>query len=312
MNKIVFLDAETMGGMDCAKEFSLFGDYKEFETSTKEEVIERIKDADIIITNKAKVDAEAMAHASKLKLVCVAATGMNNIDLDAAKAKGILVKNVSAYSTDAVAQHTFAMLFAMLNHIVYFDQYVKGSSGYSKSLIFSNFGRHISELKGKTFGVIGLGAIGRRVAEIASVFGANVIYYSSSGKNDDSTYSRVSLDELLGKSDVISIHAPLNENTRNLITSRELNAMKKESILINTGRGGIINENDLAIALNNNVIQMAALDVFIEEPINSESPLLKLNDPSKILLSPHVAWASVEARIELIKGIKNNIKQYLQ
>ena len=309
--KIVLLDALTLGDLKEINDFSQFGELTVFRFTKPDETIDRIENADIVITNKVVIDKNVMDKSPSLKLICVAATGTNNIDLEYAEKKNILVKNVKGYSTDSVAQHTFSLMLHILNHVDYYDQYVK-SKGYSNSGIFTHHAKPVYELKGMKLGIIGLGAIGERVAEIASVFGMQIIYYSTSGFNSNSKYKKVSLEQLLVESDIISIHAPLNEKTKNLISYKDLKQMKSSSIILNTGRGGIINERDLAKALDENLIRAAALDVFEKEPISAENPLLMIRDKEKLLLTPHIAWASVEARQELVKGISNNINSFIQ
>jgi len=245
-----------------------------------------------------------------LNMICAAATGVNHIDVEYANSKGIIVKNVAGYSTNSVAQATFSLILELTNHISYYDNYVK-SGEYSKNRMFTHMGPTIIELHGKTLGIIGLGAIGQKVALIGKSFGMNVCYYSTSGKNYNNKYRRIELDELLRNSDIISIHAPLNDNTRNLITLKELREMKPTAFLINAGRGGIINENDLAQALDDNIIAGAGIDVFSKEPIETTNPLMNIKNKSKIVFSPHSAWTSLEARIELIKGIVKNIKEFV-
>jgi len=176
---------------------------------------------------------------------------------------------------------------------------------------FTNMERNFSELRGKTFGIIGLGNIGRKVAAIAEAFGAEVVYYSTSGKNSDQPYKRLELDELLSTSDIVSIHAPLNERTENLLGREQFSLMKPTAFLINTGRGGIVHEAELAKALDEGELAGAALDVFENEPIEPDSPLFDIQNPNKLVLTPHVAWASVEARTELIEGIRENIEEFL-
>jgi len=307
---IVFLDADTMGNMDLASVFETLGNYKQYGTTPEDRIIERIHSADVVITNKVNLGMDVFNQCPDLKLICIAATGMNNIDLEAAQAHNIAVKNVSAYSTESVAQHTYSLIFALLNHIRYFDQYVKDKNGYSRSKIFSSFDREFSEINGKIVGIVGLGTIGKRVATIAQLFGARVLYYSTSGINNQTEFERVNLNELLANSDIISIHAPLNNATKNLFGITEFKKMKPKSILVNTGRGGIINESDLALALNQEYIAGAALDVFEQEPILSENPLLKISNPDKLILSPHIAWASIESRERLLKGILKNIREF--
>lgn len=307
---IVFLDADTMGKMDLATAFETLGNYQQYGTTSESQVIERIRNAEVVVTNKVKIGKDVLNKSPKLKLICIAATGMNNIDLEAAKELNITVKNVSGYSTESVAQQTFSLIFGLLNHIRYFDQYSKDDKGYSQSPIFTSFDREFAEINGKTFGIVGLGTIGKRVANIAQFFGAKVIYYSTSGKNNQQEFERVELDQLLSKSDIISIHAPLNNNTQNLFGTKEFQKMKPNAILVNTGRGGIVIEKELANALDKEYIAGAALDVFEQEPLSAENPLLKIQKPEKLILSPHIAWASIESRERLLKGILSNIREF--
>ena len=242
---IVFLDSSTVGNVPNIHRFQDFGELKIYHNTLPDQLFERTRDADIIITNKVMIDREIMSHAKKLKLICIAATGMNNVDLEYARKNKISVINVENYSTYSVTQSTFSMLLYLLNHARYYDEYVKSGS-YAKSPIFTHHGRTFYELKDKVYGIIGLGNIGKSVAKLAEAFGCRIIYYSTSGKNIDPQYRRVELDKLLTISDIISIHAPLNDKTRDLISYKELIKMKSHAILINVGRGGIVNEKDLA------------------------------------------------------------------
>lgn len=305
--KIVFLDAATMGNAPGMEEFSKLGEYTEFPLTAINERIDRVKDATVVITCKVLIDKEVMDASPELKLICVAATGINNVDMDYAAKKGIQVKNVSGYSTESVAQTTVGMILHLTNRIAYFDNYVK-SGKYASGQMFTHYGPEFNELKGKTLGIIGLGNIGKRVAEIMSAFGMEICYYSTSGKNVNNIYKSLPINDLLKESDVISIHCPLNEHTKNLITSRELKLMKNTAILINAGRGGIVNETDLVEALNANLIAGTGTDVYEKEPISMESPFYQLKFPERVILTPHIAWTSKEARKILIRGIIDNIK----
>ncbi len=251
-----------------------------------------------------------MDQAKNLKLICVAATGTNNINMVYAEEKGIAVKNVKGYSTPGVAQHTFALILHVLNHIVLYDPYVKNKS-YSASNIFTHHAWPIHELASMKLGIVGFGAIGQKVAEIAEAFGAEVMYYSTTGKNMNQKFKSVSLDELLSTSDIVSIHAPLNETTINLISYQQLKKMKSTAILINTGRGGIVNERDLAKALDEELIQAAALDVFEKEPLPEDNHLLQIRNRDRLIATPHVAWAGVESRKRLIEGVCKNIEEFV-
>ncbi|MDR3236822.1 MAG: D-2-hydroxyacid dehydrogenase [Prevotellaceae bacterium] len=307
---IIFLDADTIGKDISFLPLEQLGNFKVFGTTLSGELSERIKTADIIVTNKVVFGQAEMDAAPNLKLICLTATGMNNIDLAYAEKKGITVKNAVNYSTESVVQSTYASLLALLNGIVYFDHYVK-SGAYSNSFIFTHFGHTFAELSGKHFGIIGLGNIGKRVAEIAVAFGTKVSYYSTSGKHTEDTYPCLSLSDLLQQSDIISIHAPLNENTQNLIGYNELQQMKSTALLINMGRGGIINEEDLAKAIDKNVIGGAALDVYAHEPLPAEHPFMHIKNKQKLILTPHVAWASTEARTRVVQLTAKNIEEFI-
>ncbi len=308
--KVVILDAKTLGDDIQLGIFEQFGDLEIYPTTDPTNLFERIQDADIIITNKVIIDREAINSARNLKLICVAATGYNNVDVVYAKEKGIAVTNVAGYSTESVVQTTFGMLFYLLMHLRYYDDYVK-SGDYAMSDIFTHLGRPFWEINGKRWGIIGLGNIGRRVAQVAESFGCDVIYYSTSGVEREERYPRYPLDELLKTSDIVSIHAPLNEKTRNLITIKELGMMKKNAILLNLGRGGILNEKDLAVAIDSDLIGGAGLDVLEKEPVDPKNPLLKVKNKEKLLITPHIAWTSVEARKRLVNEIAENIRAFL-
>ena len=308
--KLVFLDAKTLGDDIQLGIFEQFGDLEIYPTTEPSQLFERVQYADIIITNKVVIDKEAINSARNLKLICVAATGYNNVDVYYAKEKGIAVTNVAGYSTESVVQTTFGMLFYLLMHLRYYDDYVK-SGDYAMSDIFTHLGRPFWEIHGKRWGIIGLGTIGRRVAQVAESFGCDVIYYSTSGIEREEKYPKYPLDELLKTSDIVSIHAPLNEKTKNLITIRELGMMKKHALLLNLGRGGIVNEKDLAIALDSDLIGGAGLDVLEKEPIDPDNPLLKIKNKEKLLITPHIAWTSIEARKRLVNEIVENIRAFL-
>lgn len=306
MKEIVILETGTLGNLKYNL-LNKFGNVTYYENTKRGETKERIKNANIIITNKVVLDEEVLKDAKNVELICEAATGYNNIDIEYAKKRNIAVTNVAGYSTQTVAQHTFALLLHLYDEISYFDNYVK-SMDYSRSGNFTNITRPYNDIDGKVWGIVGLGAIGKKVAQIAEAFGAKVIYYSTSGKNNNDKYKRVSLDELLEKSDIISIHAPLNGNTQGLFNYDNLCKMKKSSVLINVGRGPIVVDEDLAKAIDNNIIKGAALDVFTVEPLSEENPLLKVKNKNKLVLTPHVAWASVEARERLFNDLVDNIK----
>jgi glycerate dehydrogenase len=274
-------------------------------------VVERCRGYEIVIVNKVELTGAIMKQLPDLKLICIAATGMNNVDLEHARENGIEVKNVTGYSTDSVAQLTFTMLLYLVNKPYYYDSYVK-SGAYSRSGLFTHHHEPFWELKGKRMGIIGLGTIGRQVARIAESFGMEVVFYSTTGRNNHISYKRFELDDLLKSSDVVSIHAPLNDQTRNLINYDKIKLMRPCAILLNLGRGGIINEKELARALNDNLIGAAGIDVMEQEPIHADNPMLKLYDKEKILITPHMAWASKESRELLVEKIARNIEVYLK
>jgi len=305
--KIVLLDTLTFGESDLSA-FDALGEVSNYETTAPEQTLERIKDADVIVTNKVVITEDMMSECASLKLICIAATGMNNVDLDAAKAKNIEVKNVAGYSTDSVIQHTFSMLFYMMGHSRYYDEYVKDGS-WSDSGLFTHVGQPFFELKGKKWGIIGLGEIGRGVAKIASTFGADVSYYSTSGKNDNTEYKRETISNILEQSDIITIHAPLNASTQDLIAHSELLMMKDGAILLNLGRGGIVSEDALSYILDAKPIYVG-LDVLEKEPMLKDHPLKKIKAQDRLYITPHIAWTSVEARDKLIAYVVDNIKQY--
>lgn len=306
---IVLLDTLTCGKTDTSA-FGEFGEVTAYETTAPDETLSRIANADVVVTNKVVISDEMMGATPSLKLICIAATGMNNVDLDAAGKQGIAVKNVAGYSTDSVIQHTFSMLFYLRGHSRYYDAYVK-EGGWQRSRIFTHVGRPFFELKGKIWGIIGLGEIGRGVAKVAEAFGAQVRYYSTSGKNDNPDFEKVTLSRLLEESDVVTIHAPLNAATKGLIGHSELLIMKDGAILLNLGRGGIVDERALAAILDAKPIYVG-LDVLEIEPMMTSHPLLQIRNPERLYITPHIAWTSVEARNTLIAKIIDNIRDFLQ
>lgn len=308
MKKIVFLDEYSIAGCDLSCITSQ-GDYVAYENTRKEEVVERLKDADIAITNKVLIDGEAMRQLPRLKLICVAATGMNNVDLDTARELGIEVKNAVGYSTTSVAETTLASALALARNIVYFNEYFHDGR-YAKADRAFSYDRLTFEIRGKRWGIIGMGNIGREVARLATAFGCEVRYFSTSGAKRREEYEAMELRELLEWCDILSVHSPLNERTRGLIGLEELKAMKPSAIVINVARGGIIDEAALAEALDNGYIAAAALDVFSVEPLR-QSPLYDIKDKYRLLASPHNAWSAVEAIDRLIECVAENIRQWL-
>ncbi|MDD6155510.1 MAG: D-2-hydroxyacid dehydrogenase [Lachnospiraceae bacterium] len=309
--KIVFLDVKTIGEDIDLSRFDAFGEVVKYDFSTTEETRERTRDADIIILNKVRVDEESIGEARKLKLVCVTATGTNNLDKEYLAQRGIQWRNVAGYSTESVAQHTFAMLFYLLEHLNYYDNYVK-EDRYVGDVSFTHFDHVYHELWGKTWGIVGLGNIGRRVADIAKMFGCRVIYYSTSGKNTQPGYERVGFEELLQTSDIVSVHAPLTPMTANLMNAEAFSKMKGTAVFLNLGRGQIVDEQALCDALTRGKIAAAGLDVLVQEPMSPGNPLRAIKDSEKLLITPHIAWASVEARTRLMEIIAGQIEEYLE
>lgn len=309
--KLVFLDAKSIGEDIDYSGFSRFGQVEKYDFSSREEARERLRDAEIAILNKVPINEETIGEAKKLQLVCVTATGTDNLDKDYLNKRGIAWRNVAGYSTETVAQHTFALLFYLAEKMRYYDDYVK-TEQYVDDTMFTHFDNVFHDISGKTWGIIGMGTIGKRVAELASLFGCRVIYYSTSGKNNQAGYERVDFDTLLQSSDIVSVHAPLNENTRGLMDRNAFSKMKKSCIFLNLGRGPIVVEEDLAAALNNGQIQAAGLDVLAKEPMSPQNPLREIKDSNKLVITPHIAWASVEARTRLMKIIEGQVAEFLE
>ena len=275
--------------------------------STPEEALERVRDCNVLIVNKVLVTRALLDAAPELRLVCEAATGVNNIDLEACRERNIPVRNVAGYSTDSVVQTTFMHILSLMGNAPYFDNTVKDGT-YSKGTLFTDVSRPYIEMKGKRIGIVGMGAIGTGVARVAEAFGMEVVYYSTSGTGHCKEWPSISLGELMSTSDVISIHAPYNERTAGLIGAGELAMMKPSAIIVNMGRGGIVDETALAEVIDNDLIGGAALDVFTKEPLPGDSPLLRTRHPEKLRFTPHTAWASTEALTRLVNCIADNIR----
>ena len=308
--KLVVLEKVSLGTDLDISFYDDFGDVVYYENTAADEVAERVTDADIIIANKAPLNDATIGRAKNLKLICETATGYNNVDLEFCKAHGIQVTNVMGYSTPVVAQHTFAMALYLLEKLPIYDTYVKNGE-YAKCPIFTCFEPFFTELEGKTWGIIGLGNIGKKVAQIAKAFGCRVIYYSASGNNTNTDYERVDFDTLLAETDILSLHCPLTDRTQNIINAEALSKMKKTAILINVARGPVVDEQALYDALVNRTIAAAGLDVLVKEPIAADNPLGKIKDSTKLLITPHMAWGSHEARERCAKEVYQNIKSYL-
>lgn len=306
---IVFLDADSIGKDIDLSAFGELGTVTRYGYSEESQMPERVQDADVIIVNKMEVNEETVGNATHLKLVCVTATGTNNLDKDFLDRRGIAWRNVAGYSTESVAQHTFSLLFYLFEKMSYYDQYVK-SGKYVNDEMFTHFSNVFHELNGKTWGIIGLGNIGRRVADIAKAFGCHVIYYSTSGSAPQDGYEQVDLDTLLTQSDIVSVHAPLTEATQDLMDRDKFCKMKKNAIFLNVGRGPIVVEEDLEWALESGEIAAAGLDVLCQEPMAEGNPLLRITDSTKLVITPHIAWASLEARIRLMQIVHDQIQEF--
>lgn len=307
--KIVFLDRETLGSdIDCSC-LNQYGNAIIYEQTEVDEVSKRIEDASIVITNKHILGPEQLKNATKLKLICVTATGVNNIDLEYCKLANIAVCNVKGYSTNAVAQHTFALLLDLYNKNHYYHNYI-ASGNYASSSMFTHLGHSFHELDNKVWGIVGMGDIGRKVANLAEAFDCQVQYYSTSGRNNQAQFKRVDFDTLLKTSDIITIHAPLNKQTEYLFDEEAFAKMKNSAYLINVGRGKIVKETALVDALKNHLIAGAGLDVFENEPIKADGKLLEIQDPTRLLMTPHIAWAPVETRNRVIEEVCLNIESF--
>jgi len=305
---IAFLDRKTLGNDVSLEQFNELGKVIIYETTTPEQTLQRVQNVDIVVTNKVVIDKNIMEN-SNIKLVCIAATGMNNIDLKFAEQKGIEVKNVVGYSTSSVVQLTLSFVLQFVQKIDFYDKFGKCDWRYSD--IFTNLNKPFYELENKKWGIIGLGTIGLGVAKVADAFGCDVQYFSTSGKNKNGQYKQVSLDELLQTSDIISIHCALNEQTLNLLNSSNLTVIKNGGVLVNLGRGGIVNEEDISELIDNGQDIYYGTDVVTKEPIESTNPLLTIHDKDRIIITPHIAWASKEARVRLINAIEKNITSFI-
>jgi glycerate dehydrogenase len=309
--KIVFMETDSLGDDVDYTSFYNIGEVIKYNNSDANENSQRVREADIIVANKIPMNEELLQHAENVKLICLTATGTNNIDFCYTNKRKIAVANVKSYSTKSVVQHTFALLFYVYEKLSYYDDFIK-SGEYTTSDVFSRFDKKFNELFGKTWGIIGLGEIGREVATVAKAFGCRIIYYSTSGKNNHSSYERVEFETLLKDSDIISIHAPLNAETENLIDKKALKAMKKTAVLLNLGRGKIIDEEALTWALEEEEIAAAGLDVLSAEPMVKDNPLLRIKDSTRLIVTPHIGWATVEARSRCLSEVYENIVAYLR
>lgn len=308
--KIVVLERNSAGTDIDVSCYEQFGEVTYYPNTVAENTAERIKDADIIIANKAPLNETTMKDAPNVKLICLFATGYDNVDIAYCKSRGIKVANVVNYCTPAVAQHTLLLALMLTEKIAFYDQYVK-SGTYSAQDRFSNFDRAFYDLNGKTWGIVGMGNIGRRVAGLAQAFGCRVIFYSASGKSTCTDYERVELNALLAQSDILSLHCPLSDRTRGLLNKDAFDKMKETAILINVARGPVVDTQALYDALISNRIAAAGLDVLEKEPMAKDNPLAQIKDSTKLIITPHMSWASVESRTKLVQEVYRNIEAFL-
>lgn len=308
--KIAVLERDSVGTDVDVSCFEKFGEVVYYGNTVADTVAERVKDADIIITNKAPLNGTTLKDAPHVKLICLFATGYDNVDLDYCKSRGIKVANVVNYCSTAVAQHTLLLALALSEKLAFYDDYVK-SGAYGAQDRFSNFDRPFTELEGKTWGIVGMGSIGHKVASLAEAFGCKVIFYSASGKSTCTEYQRVEFDTLLQESDILSLHCPLSDRTRGLIDREAFSKMKKTAVLVNVARGPVVNTQDLHDALMEGQIAAAGLDVLEKEPMAKDNPLGEIKDSTKLIITPHMSWASKEARTRLVGEVTKNIQAFL-
>ena len=308
--KIAVLERDSVGTDVDVSCFEKFGEVVYYGNTVADTVAERVKDADIIITNKAPLNGTTLKDAPHVKLICLFATGYDNVDLDYCKSRGIKVANVVNYCSTAVAQHTLLLALALSEKLAFYDDYVK-SGAYGAQDRFSNFDRPFTELEGKTWGIVGMGSIGHKVASLAEAFGCKVIFYSASGKSTCTEYQRVEFDTLLQESDILLLHCPLSDRTRGLIDREAFSKMKKTAVLVNVARGPVVNTQDLHDALMEGQIAAAGLDVLEKEPMAKDNPLGEIKDSTKLIITPHMSWASKEARTRLVGEVTKNIQAFL-
>lgn len=308
--KLVILERNSAGTDVDVSCFEKFGEVTCYPNTVAANTAERVKDADIILANKAPLNESTLKDAPNVKLICLLATGFDNVDLAYCRSRGIKVTNVVNYCTSTVAQHTLLLALALSEKIAFYDDYVK-SGAYSAQDRFSNFDRTFYDLEGKTWGIIGMGTIGRRVAGLAQAFGCRVIFYSASGKSTCTDYERVEFDTLLQESDILSLHCPLSDRTRGLINKDALSKMKETAILVNVARGPVVDTQALYDALVADQIAGAGLDVLEQEPMAKDNPLAQIKDSTKLIITPHMAWASLESRTHLVEEVAKNIEAFL-
>ncbi|WP_328451987.1 NAD(P)-dependent oxidoreductase [Amycolatopsis sp. NBC_00438] len=308
-NNIVFLDAGTLSERANLNPLARLGSLTVHQSTSRAEILDRVKDARVVLTNKVPLDAVTLNATEELELVVVTASVADRIDLDEASRKGIVVRTIQGYATNSVAQFTLGLMLNLTCRLPYYSDFVAAGL-YSAQDCFSHIGAGFTEIAGKRVGIIGLGSIGVRVAELAQAFGAEVVYFSTTGRNENSRFKRATLQSLLTTSDFVTIHAPRTAYTENLIDGKALILMKRSAFLINMGRGGIVNEHALMAAVSGGVIAGAALDVFESEPLDSRSSLLAQPLPANLILTPHCAWGGDGAQAELVHAVFRIISEH--
>lgn len=304
--KIVVLDAMTLGDDISLDAIKALGECVIYDNIDNGDIPEALCDADVCVTNKKLLGAHNLEGCKSLKLICLTATGYNNIDVEYCKGRNIKVRNVPGYCKESVCQHTFALLLSLIESIGYYDAFVKDGR-YTASGLANHLAVPFDEISGKKWGIIGMGGIGREVAAVAKAFGAHVLYAPVSGNSRKEEYEEVSLDELFKISDIISIHSPLNEKTENLVNMEKLRLMKRDAVIINVGRGAIVNSHDLIEAVDTGIIRGAGIDVYPTEPPSADDPFMNIKHPERFVLTPHIAWASLTARQRCVDLVAENI-----
>ncbi|MEZ9168514.1 D-2-hydroxyacid dehydrogenase [Vibrio cyclitrophicus] len=308
--KVVFLDRATIPSQIHLKPLSFEHEWLEYDFTAPELVAERVLDADVIITNKVVLNADNLSQAQQLKLIAVSATGVNNVDVDYCNEKNIAVANIQGYATQSVPEHVIAMLFALKRNLVGYHQDIEAGE-WQKDKQFCFFTHPIQDIAGSTLGLMGSGSLGQATAALAKAIGMKVIFAERKGA-DSCREGYLPLDTVLQQADAISLHCPLTEATRNLISERELAMMKKSAVLINAGRGGLVDEQALVEALVNHQIAGAGMDVFTQEPADKSNPLLANSHLSNLLLTPHVAWGSDSSIQKLSDILMDNIEAFVE
>lgn len=308
--KLVVLERNSIGTDVDVSCFEKFGEVTYYPNTVADNTAERVTDADVIIANKAPLNESTLKDAPNVKLICLFATGFDNVDVAYCKSRGIKVANVVNYCTPAVAQHTLLLALALAEKLAFYDDYVK-SGAYGAQDRFSNFDRPFHDLNSMTWGIVGMGNIGRRVASLAQAFGCKVIFYSASGKSTCTEYERVEFDTLLKESDILSLHCPLSDRTKGLINKDAFAKMKETAILINVARGPVVDTQALYEALVNHQIAAAGLDVLEKEPIAPDNPLIQIQDSTRLIITPHMSWGSIESRNCLLGEVVKNIEAFL-